>query len=93
MKVWHIKLSLAFGLLLLSGCVDGHRVITKREPLEVSVEDKQLDALRREQLEKTTWGRAETKPWNERFRGYDSNRPFQGTAEMNNRRPEYILNQ
>ena len=87
------KLILPLGLLLIVGCSTdkGTRVVTVREPEAIPGEIKELDALRQEVEERTTWGRGETKPWNERYEGENSGQPFQGPEKSYNRRPAPLL--
>lgn len=54
--------------------------IVVREAVGVSPEQYEIEALRKEVNESSDWGRNETKPWEERYRGSNPNAPYQGPA-------------
>lgn len=76
------------GLGLIAGAViheQGEEAARKNEIIvrraaPVSLEQREIDALREEVYDSTSWGRGEVKPWNERYRGDNPNIPYQGPA-------------
>lgn len=54
------------------------REIVKRESIMISQNQKELDMLRERLYDSTSWGGNETKSWDERYVGEDSDYPYQG---------------
>ncbi|MCB0323863.1 MAG: hypothetical protein KDD69_09830 [Bdellovibrionales bacterium] len=54
------------------------REVVMREARLMSRNQRELDALRESLYDSTSWGRAEVKPWDERYQINDSHRPYQG---------------
>ncbi len=56
------------------------RTVVVREARLIGETQKELDHLRNELTESTTWGGNEVKPWNERYWGEDTGIPYQGAV-------------
>ena len=86
-RVFNILL-VALLLATLTGCSSagrGNRVVVVREANPANAELKQLGEERARIDEATKLGRGETKPWKERYQGYNPERPYQGDPMHYNR--------
>ena len=84
-----LNTSLALGLAVsLAACSTGdrgNRVVIVREANPINKELKQLSEERARIDDETKLGRGETKSWNERYQGYNPERPYQGDPMHYNR--------
>ncbi|MCC6219616.1 MAG: hypothetical protein IT291_00060 [Deltaproteobacteria bacterium] len=70
---------LAGGLMYDDAQLSRHEVVV-RKSLPVSDTSKQIDAIRNQVYDSSSWGNNETKSWNERYLGKNPNIPYQGPA-------------
>ena len=90
MKTENVAVNAAIGggLGLLAGAIINEknvsiarqREVVMREARLVSKNQQELDRLRENLYDSTSWGRGETKPWNERYLEEDPARPYQGPS-------------
>ncbi|MCC6933384.1 MAG: hypothetical protein IT292_09045 [Deltaproteobacteria bacterium] len=77
-------LALCIACMSLIGCSPKPqpKIHVMREPAfpDNVTEKTEVDVLHRDIHDSTKWGQAETKPWNERYIGEESNLPYQGSV-------------
>lgn len=55
------------------------REVVIRRAQRISTQQRQIDSLREDMFERSSWGRGESKSWNDRYWGESYDAPYEGT--------------
>ncbi len=72
--------------LMAGGLLYEHNVFSSQEreviirrAQRINSQQREIDALREDMFERSSWGRSEVKGWNDRYWGESPNTPYEGT--------------